>query len=95
MVWKCDGDNDDGFTIAAYTRCLPFTLVGGITAIKTIGALARQMFRRDWRTGVFNNTMYLVVSAFYLKSNGFTWRRIAHRIRRVTTGWLCAAWDGT
>lgn len=43
------------------------------------------MFRRDWRTGVFNNNMYLVVRFFYPKSNGFTWRRIAHRIREQIT----------
>ncbi|EBZ8464177.1 AcrB/AcrD/AcrF family protein [Salmonella enterica subsp. enterica serovar Mishmarhaemek] len=43
------------------------------------------MFRRDWRTGVFNNNMYLVVRFFYLKSNGFTRRRIAHRIRESIT----------
>ncbi|SUG89561.1 Uncharacterised protein [Salmonella enterica subsp. enterica] len=60
------------FTIARpYTAAFPFTLVGGINAIKTIEK-ARQMFRRDWRTGVFNNNMYLVVRFFYLKSNGFT-----------------------
>ncbi|MBP1520701.1 hypothetical protein IVU49_09185 [Salmonella enterica subsp. enterica serovar Worthington] len=59
------------FTIAGLYRCLPFTLAGGINAIKTIEK-ARQMFRRDWRTGVFNNNMYLVVRFFYPKSNGFT-----------------------
>lgn len=73
--------NDDGFyNCQAYTAAFPFTLAGGINAIKTIEK-ARQMFRRYWRTGVFNNNMYLVVRFFYPKSNGFTWRRIVHRIR--------------
>lgn len=73
--------SDDGFyNCQAYTAAFPFTLAGGINAIKTIEK-ERQMFRRDWRTGVFNNNMYLVVRFFYPKSNGFTRRRIAHRIR--------------
>ncbi len=54
------------FTIAGPIPLPSFTLAGGINAIKTIEK-ARQMFRRDWRTRVFNNNMYLVVRFFYLK----------------------------
>ncbi len=43
-------------------RCLPHTLAGGDQHDKNDRKGAANVPRRDWRTGVFNNNMYLVVA---------------------------------